>query len=158
MSACTCAEVCSRVGTVRSRTRAQVCARARVRARVHRHPVLACVCHACVCMYWGPRVSICQCVQVCVYTCVCLCYFLLRAGGTSSSFSHVCSLSMTCSRPCRFSLSAASNPSPSKDSSSSGASALTFQPIPPLTAQTFPGTQQTCNLGWMLLTLSPSHL
>ena len=123
-----------------------------------RHPVLACVYHACVCRYWGPRVSICQRVQVRVYTCVCLCYFLLKVGGTSSSFSHVCSLSMTCSRPCCFLLFAASNPSPSKDSGSSGASALTFQPIPALKSQTFPGTQQECNLGWMPLPLSSSHL
>ena len=118
-----------------------------------RHPVLVCVCHTCVCMYVGPCISICQRVQVCVYTRVSPRCLLLQVGGMSTSFSRACSLSMTCSLPFCFLQPPIPAPifrSPSKDSSSNWASALTFQLIPALKAQTLPGTQQACHLGWVL--------
>ena len=112
-----------------------------------------CGCHTRVCMYVGPRISICQRVQVCVYTRVSPCCLLLQVGGVSTSFSQVCSLSVTCSLLFCFlqpPVPAPTSRSPSKDSSSSSASALTFQLIPALKAQMFPGTPQACHLGWVL--------
>ena len=155
MSTCPSAEVGSRVGTVPSWTRARLsggCA-----CGVHK-ALSACVCvshvcvsHVCACMWVHAFLyaSVCRCV----YTRVSPRCFLLQVGGMSTSFSQACSLSMTCSLPFCFlqpPIPAPTSRSPSKDSSSNWASALTFQLIPALKAQTLPGTPQACHLGWVL--------
>lgn len=88
-----------------------------------------CVCatRECACM-WVHAFPYASVSGVCLHPCESRC-FLLQVGGTSTSFSRACSLSMTCSLPFCFLQPPNPSPifrSPSKDLSSNWASALTF--------------------------------
>ena len=140
------------MGTVPSWTRACTClpgGGARM-AVCTRHPVLVCVSHMCVHVCGSMHFHMPACAGVCLHPCESM--LPLAAGWRRVNIFLSGLLSLRDLQP-TFLLSAASNPSPtfrslSKDSSS--ASALTFQLIPALKAQMFPGTPQPCHLGWVL--------